>query len=377
MLLSKLFPVALTSSVVMTVAIAPSANAVQYIYQDFSGGTIEGIDPFLFPGSDGTFTTQIFVPESFAISNMSVSLFGLTSGDADSLSASLTHVDTGTSISLFNSLPSGSTLDGAYIFDDSVTGGLNTAPSIDTGLVSDTYNPGGSLFDFNGELASGTWELSFLNTSDSFAAAFSGWQVSFNLIRYAIEGTLGLSTIPNYTNALIQGYISVPQDAEDLDPGNPNRGLFNISDFVFTVTANGDTTPFASIFPDASLPPATLEVSSRRISGRGRTLNENPVCDPDFADFNFFFATEDPDKNVVPLLPPPVDTFVPEESSLVFFGPNCEEDGEPTPIEEVTNSEVLIPPSPPEQPPESVPEPTFTAALGLLGLGWLAKKKRR
>lgn len=373
MLLSRLFPIALTSSVVMTVAIAPSASAVQYIHQNLSGGTIEGIDPFLFPGSDGTFTSQILVPDSFSIANMSVSLFGLTSGDAEKLSVSLTHVDTGTSISLFNNLPSGSTLNGAYVFDDSVSGSLNTAPSIDTGLVSNTYNPSGSLFDFNGELSSGTWELSFLNTSDTFASAFTGWQVSFNLVRYAIEGTLGLSTIPDYTNAFIQGYISVPQDAEDLDPGNPNRGLFTISDFVFTVTANGDATPFASIFPSASFPPATLEVDTRRISGRGITLNENPVCDPDFADFNFFFATEDVDKNTVPLSPPPVDTFVPEESSLVFFGSNCQETGEPTQIADVSSFEILIPPSPPS---ESVPEPTSVAALGLFGLGWLLKKKR-
>ncbi|HEY9646642.1 MAG TPA: PEP-CTERM sorting domain-containing protein [Chroococcidiopsis sp.] len=396
MLSSRFAPLAFAAAatLTLTMAIAPSAQAE--VYNNTAGGVVEGIDPFLFPGSDGTFDSTLTIPDSFsinAISGMYVVLFGLRADDAASLSATLTHVDTGTTISLFNNLQSGTALDGAYTFDDAFPLTLDNAPTTTpdsvTFLQPGAYNTADPLSAFFGENGAGDWQLSLLNTSNSSQASFEGWQLGFGVRHFALEGTFGSSIIPEYAGATFKGYVAYPDDAEDLD-STPDKGTYNLSNFLFSITADGATEPFAFLTPDPLLTTtAVMKVGSRTYTiTRARVSNRNTFCLPESADINLFFETPNPppfsdgiDPDPVPLTPPVVDTFVPERSSVILYGSDCgdnpetpEEEGALVPIAEVPT---FVPVDLTAPPPRSTPEPASVLGLGLLGgLGWLTRKRR-
>lgn len=377
MLLSQSLSAALVITTVgVSMAIAPQAQAAVF---NGGGGLIEGVG-IGFPGSSGVFTSQIVIgPGSNLVNNLTVTLFGLAHPDASALQAKLTHVDTGTSVVLFPNLDLSTELDGNYSFNDGFTGNLSTFAGVFT--PSGAYLPDGSLAAFNGELQEGTWELEIQNTSELFSGSLDGWQLGFNLLQFGIEGTLSpAASIPEYANAFIEGSVFFDADTVDLDP-DPTKGLYEISNFFFSVTSNGETQPFAFFIPDQELATsAFLEVSSRRYRiSPARVSNDNSVCDPFTVNIDLFFDTEDPNPNILPLNPPPIETFVPEQSSITLFGEGCGdefEQGVTIPVAEITKSEEIPFEPPTEEPPQSVPEPGFVAGLGVLGLGWLLKRKK-
>ncbi|MDX2217201.1 MAG: PEP-CTERM sorting domain-containing protein [Oculatellaceae cyanobacterium bins.114] len=373
MLLSKALSTALmvTTVGVVGVAIAPAAQAAVF---NGGGGTVEGVG-VLFPLSDGIFTSQIVIGPGPSISNnLTVTLFGLSHPDASELRAKLTHVDTGTSVVLFPNLAPSTQIDGNYSFSDGHTTSLNAFAG--TFTPSGTYLPDGTLVDFNGELQSGTWELELENTSTLFSGSLDGWQLGFNLVQFGIEGTLSASSsIPEYANAFIQGTVFYDADAPDLNP-LPGLGTYELTNFLFTVTSDGATEPFAYFIPENGLTiDSFLDVASFRYRiTPARISNDNSVCDPTTANINLFFDAEVANPDVPPLTPPPIDTFVPEQSSITLFGEGCgePETGVNIPVAEITKTERI----PLDPIPRSTPEPGVTAALGLLGLGWLLKKKK-
>ncbi|MBD2461130.1 PEP-CTERM sorting domain-containing protein [Oscillatoria sp. FACHB-1407] len=376
MLLSKAFSAALVVTTVgVGVAIAPAAQAAIF---NGGGGTLEGTG-ILFPLSDGTFTSDIIIgpgPSTVA-NNMTVTLFGLAHPDASQLSARLTHVDTGTTVVLFPNLAPSTQIDGNYSFNDGHTDNLNAFSG--TFTPSGTYLPDGTLVDFNGELREGTWRLTLQNDSTLFSGSLDGWQLAFNLLQFGIEGTLDSSSfIPEYANARIEGVVFYDGDGPDLD-ADPAVGRYNLTNFIFTATQNGEDTPFAYFIPEEGLTTeAFLEVASYRYRiSRARISNDNSVCDPTEAEIDLFFSTPVDNPNVPPITPPVIGDFVPAQSSIELFGEGCvdpetKEDGIEIDVATITNTERI----PLDPIPRSTPEPGVAAGLGLLGLGWLFKKKR-
>jgi subtilisin-like proprotein convertase family protein len=129
-----------------------------------------------------TLNTSIFVPASSGIIadlDVDLSIFHSFDGDLD---VTLTHVSTGTSVSLFNDV--GGTNEGFFIRlnDDAgtdISGASN--PKLD-GAINGTFNPGGTalLSAFNGQDASGEWRLSITDDTGGDTGILFGWTLHFS-----------------------------------------------------------------------------------------------------------------------------------------------------------------------------------------------------
>jgi subtilisin-like proprotein convertase family protein len=155
------------------------------------------------PDSPGSFTSQILVADNFKICDVTVSLLGLTHTFVGDLHATLSHFPTGTSVDLFRNIgEDGSSLQcndfdpnysraadlsGNYSFNDTFTGDLwtttvSTGPdgTIPQGQYRPTTATGGLSFlsSFQGELATGTWQLLIHDAEGVDIGNFSRWQLT-------------------------------------------------------------------------------------------------------------------------------------------------------------------------------------------------------
>ncbi|HXJ65941.1 MAG TPA: FG-GAP-like repeat-containing protein [Actinomycetota bacterium] len=159
-------------------AFPPSVTGGGYV--DF-GKVLFGVFTFTgFPQTIpdlGTLTTTITVPRSAgAISDLDVSFAAFHSFDGD-LDVKLTHLTTGTSMFLFQDV--GGTNEGFNIrLNDESGTDINSAsnPKLD-GEINGTFNPGGSalLSVFDGEDASGVWQLDVADDSGGDSGTLFGW----------------------------------------------------------------------------------------------------------------------------------------------------------------------------------------------------------
>ncbi|WP_218081289.1 PEP-CTERM sorting domain-containing protein [Anthocerotibacter panamensis] len=132
-------------------------------------------------------TSSVTFTDSFAIDSVTIALNNLSHTFVGDLIATLTHVETGTSVDLFNRItnnngvnPDSSNLGGTYTFSDSAPISFLTAVrSGGTNFVVPTgsYAPTGLLSAFIGESSLGTY---LLTISDN-AAADVGTLGSFTL----------------------------------------------------------------------------------------------------------------------------------------------------------------------------------------------------
>lgn len=129
-------------------------------------------------------SSDIVVPDNFLINDITVSLSSLSHSWMGDLIATLTHIDTGTTVNLFNSVGrtssgvgDGSNFNGLYNFNDAYNGDLwSIAASGDGSFIipSGDYFPTGAgsgvevpmLTAISGLPSSGTWRL---NISDNFS----------------------------------------------------------------------------------------------------------------------------------------------------------------------------------------------------------------
>ncbi|WP_169978084.1 proprotein convertase P-domain-containing protein [Tautonia rosea] len=164
-------------------------------------------------GTPGVLTSDIVVSESLAITDVTVTLLGLTHTWVGDLIASLTHVDSGTTVDLFNRIDrtgnsgvgDASDFNGDYAFNDAFTGDLWAAAK---GGGNNFDIPGGDYFAttvegsvsllsaFNGVLAAGTWRLSISDNADGDSGSLGSWQ-------------LRLTAIPEPSSIVLVGLASV------------------------------------------------------------------------------------------------------------------------------------------------------------------------
>jgi subtilisin-like proprotein convertase family protein len=140
-------------------------------------------------------SSTIVVPDSFSITDITVTLNSLTHTWIGDLIATLTHVDTGTTVSLFNRIgrASGagdsSNFGGNYSFNDAFTGNLwAVAASGGSSFVipSGNYFPTGAgsstlvpmLTSLSGELSSGTWRLTISDNGNGDTGALGSWTLN-------------------------------------------------------------------------------------------------------------------------------------------------------------------------------------------------------
>lgn len=140
----------------------------------------------------GALSTITFT-DNLPISDITVTLTGLSHTWMGDLIATLTHVDTNTTVSLFNRVGRISTgpgdsseLEGTYRFNDAFTGDLwATAASLGgSGII-----PGGDYFAtgansssevpilpaFSGDLSGGTWQLTIADGLSGITGSLNSW----------------------------------------------------------------------------------------------------------------------------------------------------------------------------------------------------------
>jgi hypothetical protein len=176
-----------TVSAIASLTVLP-ASAVSFT------GTGAG---FNIPDNNATgASSTIVVPDSFSITDITVTLNSLTHTYVGDLIATLTHVDTGTTVSLFNRIglvSSGagdsSNFGGNYSFNDAFTGNIwAVAASGGSSFVipSGNYFPTGAgsstlvpmLTSLSGELSSGTWRLTISDNVAQDTGALGSWALN-------------------------------------------------------------------------------------------------------------------------------------------------------------------------------------------------------
>jgi hypothetical protein len=139
--------------------------------------------------------SDIVVADNFLINDITVGLSSLTHTWIGDLIATLTHIDTNTTVDLFNrvgrttGLGDGSNLSGSYNFNDAFTGdlwsvaisvdGISTIPGGDyfpTGAASSAKVP--MLTTISGLPSSGTWRLKISDVSDADTGTLGSWSLN-------------------------------------------------------------------------------------------------------------------------------------------------------------------------------------------------------
>jgi len=171
------------------VLLVPSGALGALISGSGGGGAI--------PDASAITSDIVLVSPLSVTGDLTVTINNLTHTWAGDLTATLTHVGSGTSQSLFfkignppNGLGDSSDFGGSYRFNNSFTGDLW---AVAAGLTGAGIIPGGDYFAtgagsssaidlsnfFNGLSAGGTWRLAIQDTSGGDTGSFSGWDLSF------------------------------------------------------------------------------------------------------------------------------------------------------------------------------------------------------
>ena len=146
-------------------------------------------------GFPGVLSSQIDVPDSFQITDVTVTLLGAQHTWIGDLAVTLTHEVSQTSVVLFDRVglitPPGfgdsSNLGGDYLFNDAFAGDLWAAAAATTGfnpVPPGDYAPSGranaasSLSAFTGEIAAGTWTLTIEDYAGENIGSIVAWELS-------------------------------------------------------------------------------------------------------------------------------------------------------------------------------------------------------
>ncbi len=180
----------LSSSVVAGLALAASVVAApaQALTMSYSGSG------FSIPDNNPTgISSDIVISDNLTISDITVTLNNLSHTWVGDLIATLTNVDTNTSVSLFNrvgrvgsGVGSSNDFGGNYGFNDAFTGDLWIAASSNP-VPSGGYFPTGadsaalaspSLSAFDGQLSAGTWRLTLSDNAGLDVGSLESWELT-------------------------------------------------------------------------------------------------------------------------------------------------------------------------------------------------------
>lgn len=142
---------------------AGSANAAVITYSG-SGGAINDLSSFV---------TTITVPDTFVVTDVNVTLDGLTHTFWNDLRFVLNHG--ATSVTLIDNSGGGSDPNGSFTFDDAAS-----TPSTAINTAGGLFSPLQSLSAFNGASSAGTWNLSVIDEVGADAGRLTGWTLSLD-----------------------------------------------------------------------------------------------------------------------------------------------------------------------------------------------------
>lgn len=180
-------------------AIATGAASADFVTQNGGGGALNVNSPM--------FTSDIIISDALTITEVSISLNGLTHAWLGDVDVTLTHVETGTVLTIFQHVGGGtfgdsSDFGGTYGFDDDNLGNLWTEAAAKTGAqiaAPGAYfasnNTGAKTFFsiFDGQSSAGTWRLKVVDTFPSGDdGALQGWTLNIDGTPIPGPGALAL-----------------------------------------------------------------------------------------------------------------------------------------------------------------------------------------
>jgi len=240
-------------------------------------------------------------------------------------------------------------------------------------------------------------------------------EFSFDLTGELGNVTGDFNGITDLNNTRFEASFSYASDTPDLD-SDPNRGVFLLEDFNLDLF--DDEGLFASLEFEDMISQAFLELDSYIVRVRPARVNRrrpranstnrisslafaaesnnsfnsfsllavNDSCSafsdmPTFVGLDLVYDIDFDNPNVVPTSAPTGNPTSATFSLFNEFTPLGSTESRPceTAYDTIVFENAAITPggtTPPPPPPESVPEPGAAAGLGLLGLGWVAKRKR-
>lgn len=165
------------------VANAPQSLAASFSYSNNTAGSI--LD-------NQTVSRDIVIGSGERITDLTVTISNLSHTWIGDLVASLTHVETGTTIDLFNRVGRlnnsgfGNSADfqGSYSFNDAFTQNLWSTTAVNGKIPGGNYftttsnGTRSSLSAFNGQNLAGTWRLSIADRASGDTGSFSSWSMS-------------------------------------------------------------------------------------------------------------------------------------------------------------------------------------------------------
>jgi subtilisin-like proprotein convertase family protein len=182
---SRLCALALGTAAIVSLAPQPARAIASFTGNGLGFDILDFTDSF----------SDIVVADNFSISDITVSLNNLTHTEIGDLTATLTHLDTNTSVDLFRRVGRtdltngfGNALDGTYKFNDAFIGDL-WAVAIS---LNDFKIPGGDYFPTGGGSAtkvpmlstisglssSGTWRLTISDSGRDDTGALGSWTLN-------------------------------------------------------------------------------------------------------------------------------------------------------------------------------------------------------
>jgi subtilisin-like proprotein convertase family protein len=146
-------------------------------------GAIANDDRFNIPDANPIgVSSDILLSGGLPVSNVTVTIDDLQHTYMYDLRGTLTHVPSGTTVTLFDDVGSSDDLNGNYSLNDAFTGNFD---SFGTFIPGGNYfpNTGGvlsspSLSAFNGLLADGTWRLTIVDQIGADVGSFASWSLN-------------------------------------------------------------------------------------------------------------------------------------------------------------------------------------------------------
>jgi subtilisin-like proprotein convertase family protein len=149
-------------------ATATGASALSFSYSNNTPATITDFS---------TVSRDIMITDTANVTDLTVTINGFNHTWLADLIGSLTHVDTATTVNLFNRIGGSADLNGNYSFNSSFTNNLATS-SVSGVIPSGNYFPTSSFALFNGQSLNGTWRLTVSDNAGADVGGFSGWTLS-------------------------------------------------------------------------------------------------------------------------------------------------------------------------------------------------------
>jgi len=244
-----------------------------------SGGTLyQSKDVPMEIKDPGTSASALDVPDAFIVADVNVAL-SITHGYLEDLSATLIAPD-GTSVALFTNIGGGANDLKDTMFNDEA----DVAIADGSAPFMGEFQPEGSLSDFDGLNAKGTWVLEITDDSKLDVGTLAGWSLTIDYVPVAVCQDV---TVPAQKNLQADvGRIDIACDSS-FDPDGDEievildpEGPYAIGETEITVTVTDESGSTDSCTATVTVVPTTYSLKEQAVVLLEALANPDDPNDP-------------------------------------------------------------------------------------------------